>query len=340
VSAVALNVASVGSVKEGFMQVVPHLQAPVGATSNMNVSTAGSPRSNFVIVPVGVDGKISIFLETGGTAYVDVLGYFSPAPSAAPTAGRFVPIASERWVATVDPNRLPVGFSAPRLVNAGETVQIPILPGTAIPMNEASALVVTVTSAASTANGWLRAIPTGGVSGVATVNFLAGVPAGNTSIVQLGAGNTISVYVSQPTRVYVDVVGYITNAAAPPSSAGRFVPLPPGRTYASPFQGGIFAAGETRPIQISGLASPAPAVPTGALAISANIAVVRPLGTGYLQAYASVIPPTSTMNYGANKTVATGVITSLNTAGVTNVFVTQSAHVYIDPNGYFTAASP
>ena len=51
-------------------------------------STVNAARSNFAVVPVSADGKISIYVQAGGNAFVDVLGYFSPAPAFA-SSGRF-----------------------------------------------------------------------------------------------------------------------------------------------------------------------------------------------------------------------------------------------------------
>jgi hypothetical protein len=333
VSAVAINLASAGSVQTGFAQAVPYLQAPVGATTNINVSTVGVARSNFSVVPLSPDGKISIYLQAGGLAFVDVLGYYSPAAEVE-TSGRFVPIEPERWTNTRDANFLPVGFSGVRQANAGETIEVATLATTTVPIAQASALVVTVTSAGSGASGFLRAIPTGASSTAATVNYIAGQPAGNTAIVQLGTGASISVFTSQASDVFVDVVGYITNSTAPSSSAGRFVPVAPGRAYSSvPTP---FTAGEARTIQFEGAAPPAPPIGADSIAISANLAVAGPSATGFLKAYPNTEPPTSSVNYFAGKTVSTGAFVGLNASGQATLKMSAAGNVFVDVNGYFT----
>jgi hypothetical protein len=333
VTAVAINLASAGSLQNGFVQAVPYLQAPVGATANINVSTVGAARSNFSVVPLSPDGKISIYLQAGGSAFVDVLGYYSPADEVE-TAGRFVPIEPERWANTRDANFLPVGFSGVRQANAGETIEVATLASTAVPAGQVSALVVTVTSAGSGANGFLRAIPTGASSTAATVNYLSGQPAGNTAIVQLGTGDSISVFTSQASDVFVDVVGYITNGSAPSSSAGLFVPITPGRAYASPPT--PFTAGEARTITFEGLAPPAPAIGIDSIAISANLAVAGPTATGFLKAYPNTEPPTSSVNYFTGKTVSTGAFVGLNASGQATLKMSAAGNVFVDINGYFT----
>jgi hypothetical protein len=54
------------------------------------------------------------------------------------------------------------------------------------------------------------------------------------------------------------------------------------------------------------------------------------------------VPPlTSTSNYAAGKTVATGTLMGVNQIGVSNSItaaMSQSGHLIIDINGYFVAA--
>ncbi len=341
VSAVAINLASVGAPQNGFLQALPTGKAPLGATASLNVSTIGVARSNFAIVPVGSDGRISIYLQAGGHATVDLLGYFDSTISGAVAAGRFVAINPERWTSTRDAALLPEGFSGPRQAAPGETVTARPVSGSAVDLSAAQALVVYVAAAGTGGGGYLRAQPTGATGlTAATVNYNATSASGNTAIIPLGLdANSISVFTSQSADVFVDVVGYITNDDAPVSTAGQYLPVTPGRAYSTVTIGAPFAAGETRTVPAAGLAAPGPQVPAGASAVSANLAVAQPGANGFLKAYApgAAVPATASVNYAAGKTVSTGNLVGLNPAGQMSVNMSAGGQVFVDINGYFTS---
>jgi hypothetical protein len=76
VSAVALNVTAVSPTSAGYITAWPSLTNRPEA-SNLNFSP-GQNIPNMVIVPVGTDGKISLFNGSGGTVQLlaDVAGYY------------------------------------------------------------------------------------------------------------------------------------------------------------------------------------------------------------------------------------------------------------------------
>ncbi len=348
VSAVVLNLTSVGATRPGFLQAYPYLRAETGGTSTVNLTAAGGVRPNFAVVPLGANGRISVYLSAGGDVLIDVLGYYLDGQGAGSTAGRFVPLATpERWTDTrgLAGAPLPVGFSAPRRAAAGETIEVPWLGGTAVPATGVEALVVTVVSADATAPGYLRADPTGTDvhdPGLAhsDINYGPGSVVANTAIVRLGNGGTISVSTLQASSIVVDVVGYITSAAAPSATTGLFVPIAPGRAYDSRLPTpSPFSAGGTRTLQITGLADPL--VDTDAVGISANLTVTGPTAPGYLKAYPNAAhpPSTSALNYLAGQTVAGGAFLALGAPNpierTVTVMMSQTGHVIIDINGYF-----
>ncbi|MDO8364551.1 MAG: S8 family serine peptidase [Actinomycetota bacterium] len=341
VSAVAINLTSVGSTSVGFLQALPYLRAAVGGTSTLNISTVGPARPNFAIVPVGVDGKISVYIQAGGNVLIDVLGYFADGQVSPTTNGRFVPLASpERWMDTrgLGGAPLPAIYGGiPRPANAGETILVPTLGGTAVPGSGVDALVVNVASAASAGGGFLQIIPTGTVGAThSNVNYNTTSASANTAIVPLGTGNQISVFTSQSTHMLVDVVGYITDNTAATDTYGLFLPITPGRAYDTRLPTpNPFTAGQTRTATLAGLVLPTePHVPVGAVGVSANLTVVAPGGNGNLKVYPSAEPSTSSVNFAAGKTVANGALLALNGNDVT-AKMSQSGHLLIDINGYF-----
>ncbi|MFC9585488.1 PKD domain-containing protein [Streptomyces yangpuensis] len=99
ISAVALNVTVTNPKEAGHLSVFPGGGATPTA-SNLNF-TAGQTIANSVIVPVGQDGKISVFngAWAGVDVIVDVVGYYSTDSKSA-----FRPITPERLGDTRDPN--------------------------------------------------------------------------------------------------------------------------------------------------------------------------------------------------------------------------------------------
>ncbi len=354
VSAVAINLTSVDSKSIGFVQAYPYLRAATGATSTLNVSTVAAARPNFAIVPVGVDGNISIYMQAGGNVVVDLLGYFADGQTTT-AEGRFVPLAEpERWMDTrgIGGAPLPAVFSGtPRQVAAGETVDIPVLAGTAVPditvpSTTVQALVVNVTATGSLLSGFLRVIPKGTVGAThANVNFSYGSSAANTVIVPIGTNQGISIFTNRNADIVVDVVGYITSTDATVDQAGLFVPTTPTRVYntIAPTSN-PFAANEVRSIEVSGGAT---GVPTGVGGVSANLAVTGASANGFLKVFPGLTQPaTSSLNYATAKTVANGALLSVNQGATpadpntVSATMNRSGHLIIDINGYFLEAAP
>jgi Subtilase family len=341
VSAVAINLASVGAPQNGYLQALPTGKARLGATASLNVSTIGAARSNFAIVPVGDDGRISVYMQAGGHATIDVLGYFDSTITGAVTGGRFVAINPERWTSTRDAALLPEGFTRPRQAAAGEAVTVRQLAGSAVDLSVAKALVVYVAAAGAGGGGFLRAEPTGAVGlSSATVNYSSTSASGNTAIIPLGLGtNSISVFTSQSADVFVDVVGFITDDDAAASTAGQYVPITPGRAYSTVAIGAPFSSGETRTVAATGLPAPGPQAPAGASAVSANLAVAQPGVNGFLKAFppGGAVPATASVNYAGGKTASTGNLVGLDAAGQMSLRMSANGQVFVDINGYFTS---
>ncbi|MDH6134739.1 hypothetical protein P3T37_004143 [Kitasatospora sp. MAA4] len=201
VTAVVLNVTVTAPTSEGFLTVVPSGTTPIG-TSNLNWK-AGETIPNQVIVPVGPDGKVTIYNSSLGTTHVvaDVFGYFS---AAAPAGSAFHTSFPRRLMDT----RSGLGTNAAAL-GSGETRQLHLDTTTAV--GKAKAVVLNVTVTEPTSEGFLTAWPTGGSRpNSSNLNWTAGetipnlvtVPVGPDGIVNLtnvSAGNT---------HVIVDLFGY------------------------------------------------------------------------------------------------------------------------------------
>ncbi|MGW7437791.1 hypothetical protein [Streptomyces sp. NPDC054849] len=109
ISAVALNVTVTSPREAGHLSVFPG-GAQTPTASNLNFS-AGQTIANSVIVPVGLDGKISVFngAWAGTDVIVDVVGFYS-----ADSKGAFLPLSPERLLDTRDPASWDGGPLGPR----------------------------------------------------------------------------------------------------------------------------------------------------------------------------------------------------------------------------------
>ena len=332
VSAVAVNITSTRSPATGFIQASPYLAAATGATSTLNISTPGTDRPNFAIVPVGQDGKVSLYLDVGGDVIVDVLGYFQTGTATA-TDGRFVSIAPERWMDSRNAGLLPAGTSAPTLVAAGGIATAVRLATTVVPASGVSALVINVTAADSASPGYLVAMPSGGnPAGTqhSTVNYTPAAPAANSAIVPVGPDGSVAVYTTAATNTLIDVVGYITDATATDTTTGMFQPVTPSRAYDTRALT-AFSAGESRTIALN----TAPGVVANASAISSNLTVTGPTATGFLTVYPVFAPATSNLNYGAGQTVANAALLRVSPSGTVTARMSEAGQLLIDVNGFF-----
>ncbi len=334
VSAVAVNVTSTRTSGFGFIQASPFLGAATGGTSTLNIAVPGNDRPNFAIVPVGRDGKISLYLDAGGDVIVDVLGYFQTG-AATSTDGRFVSISPERWMDTRNAGLFPVGVgtAAPTPANGIATARRP--GATAVPASGVSALVINVTAANSAAPGYMVAMPSGGNPAAtqhSTVNYTPSTPSANTAIVATGADGSVAVFTTAATNIIVDVVGYITDTTAADTTTGLFQPVTPSRAYDSrnaPLT--AFAAGEARTIALNTV----PGVAANASAVSSNLTAIGTNATGFLTVYPTTEPSTSNLNFGPGQVVANGSLLRLSPSGTVTAKMSEAAHLLVDINGFF-----
>jgi hypothetical protein len=334
VSAVAVNVTSTHTSGFGFIQAAPYLGAATGGTSTLNIAVPGNDRPNFAIVPVGQDGKISLYLDSGGDVIVDVLGYFQTG-AATSTDGRFVSIAPERWMDSRNVGLFPVGVNSATPVAANAVAGARRPAGTAVPGAGVKALVINVTAANSAAPGYMVAMPSGGNPAAtqhSTVNYTPTTPSANTAIVAVGPDGSVSVFTTAATDIIIDVVGYITDASGADTTTGLFQPVTPARAYDSrnaPLT--AFAATEARTIALNTVSG----VAANASAVSGNLTAIGTNAIGFLTVFPTTEPATSNLNFGPGQVVANGSLLRLSPSGTVTAKMSEAAHLLIDINGFF-----
>jgi hypothetical protein len=186
--------------------------------------------------------------------------------------------------------------------------------------------------------------PAGGAKPlVSTLNSFGGLVVANAAIVPAGAGGAVSVYVTDPTDVILDINGYFDSTSGPSSS--WFYPATPCRVAdtrnpTGEFGGPSVFAGQTRnfPIPLSPCSSAA--IPTGysVTAYSLNVTAVPDADyLGYLTTWptGSSQPLVSTLNSWTGTVVANAALVPSGSNGSISVFATDPTGVVLDINGYF-----
>jgi hypothetical protein len=323
--AVAANVTLVPKGQLGYLTIWPAGQSqPVVSTMN---ALDGRVKANAVIVGVGTNQAVSVYVTDAADVVLDVNGFFVPPATADSLA--FYPAAPCRLLDT----RLPASGG---LMAALETRRIDV--GVKCLPSGARAYSMNVTVVPQGPLGFLTLWPDGiARPTVSTLNAPTGTVVANAALAQ-GSGSTpglngaMNVYVTEPSHVIIDVNGYF----APPSSNGlAFYPVAPCRIVDTRLNGGPMARLETRDFNVPAVT--ACGVPAAARAYSLNATVVPSAAFGYLTLWAAgeTMPVVSTLNAVDAAITSNLAIVPASTAGVIRAFVPDSTHLLLDVSGYF-----
>ncbi len=256
-----------------------------------------------------------------------------------PAAGlQFVPVPPCRLADT----RMPAGaFGGPALpANAIRSFAIP-QSGCGIPLS-AAAYSLNVTVVPQGPLSFLTLWPTGQAQPVvSTLNSFGGTVVANAAIVPAGTDGAVSVYVTNPTDVILDINGYF---ALPGANSVSFYPATPcriadTRMATGPFGGPSMSGGLGRDFPLASSSC----VPAAASAYSLNVTVVPdPLVhyLGFLTAWPTgqARPNVSTLNSWAGKVVANAAIVPSGSNGSISVFASDATDTILDIDGYFAAS--
>ena len=327
--AYSLNVTVVPPAGLGYLTIWPTGQTqPYVSTLN---SLNGAIIANAAIVPAGTGGAVSVFVTNATDVVIDINGYFAP-PTGPALA--FYPVTPCRVADTRNPNG---PFGGPSL-GAGGTRNFTVPSSACGIPSTAQAYSLNMTVVPPGPLEYLTAWPAGQTQPyVSTLNALQGQIAANAAIVPAGAGGAISVYVSDPSNVIIDINGYF----APPGGAGAlyFYPVTPCRVAdtrnpTGALGGPSLGAGATRTFPVP---SSSCGLPTTAQAYSFNMTVVPPGQLFYLTTWPAgqAQPVVSTLNDLQGQIVANAAIVPAGASGAISVYVSDAANVVIDVNGYF-----
>ncbi len=162
-----------------------------------------------------------------------------------------------------------------------------------------------------------------------TLNYASGQTIANGTIVQVGTGGEICIYVHTSSHVIIDVTGYF-------ASDSKYFPTTPYRRLDTRSTT-MPSADSTQCYAVAGQNG----IPASATAVVLNVVAVAATGAGFMTAYPSGIaaPLASTLNYASGQTIANGAIVEVGVAGEVCVFVKTASHLILDVFGYFDANS-
>ncbi len=316
IGAVALNLTATEATGPGFVTVWPSgNQRPL--VSSLNLERVGQTVPNLVIVPVGSNGRVSIYTMGGTHMIADVLGWF-------PANGALHTIQPERILDT-RPGVGQVGYAGSK-PDSQSTVELQVSGRAGLPQTGVAVAVLNVTMTQTDAPGYVAAWPSGSTQPMTSnVNAsAAGQTIQNFVMVPVGANGKINLFTLAGTHLIADLVAWL-----PPNSG--FVPTPP--TH-SP------RAVDTRGFAVTML----PPIPGGGFVTASgpgvqliNVIATNTGGPGYLTIYPSgtTRPRASNVNVErAGQTIANAALVRSGPTGYT-VYTLSSAHIVIDSFGSF-----
>jgi hypothetical protein len=202
-SAVVMTLTVDRGLAPGYVQAIPTAgPTPLQASSNINIDQAGETMANTVIVPLGTDGAVTLFTQSGADLVVDVVGYFTGPSDPSSTTGLFNPIPPRR----IHDSRLEGG-----LVSSGATFDVPVRADPQLAAIPPSAVVGNLTATDTTASGYVQLIPTGTttpVGSTSTLNINGPNRIVAASNILSGVTGSITVHNQTATNLVYDVTGY------------------------------------------------------------------------------------------------------------------------------------
>jgi hypothetical protein len=159
----------------------------------------------------------------------------------------------------------------------------------------------------------------------------------NAAIVPVGSNDSVSVFVTDPANVILDINGYFGQ----PGGAGAltFYPLVPCRVVDTRRAAGAFGGPEMEAQSTRSFALPASgcSVPSTAKAYSLNVTVVPDGLLSFLTAWPTGAgqPFVSTLNSFDGSIVANAAIVPAGANGAVSIYVTDRTQVILDIDGYF-----
>jgi pseudomonalisin len=318
--AYSLNVTAVPNGPLGYLTLWPTGQTqPTVSTLNSD----GRVKANAAIVPSGTNGGVSVYVTNPSNIVLDIDGYFVPAGTASALA--FYPLTPCRVVDT----RNAAGPLGGPTVAGGTSRNFPLQSSSCGIPSDAMAYSLNVTAIPEGSLGYLTMWPSGQNQPlVSTLNAPTGAVTANAAIVPAGSNGDVSVYVSNPSDVVLDVNGYF---AAPGANGLSLYPTTPCRVLDTRSSSGAFN-GTLGVAVMNSFCAPS----STAQAYVLNATVVPSGSLGYLTLWPAgeTQPVVSTLNAGDGVVTSNmAIVPTMN--GSIDAFSSNSTELILDISSYF-----
>ena len=311
-----LNVTAVNNSDSGFVTVYPCGTTRPSASSFNPIG--GSITHNLVAAGIGTGGKVCIYTGVTGDLIVDVQGFH-------PATAEYTPTQPERLLDTR-------GGAKP---TAGQTIVLDVTSvGSAQVPDDASAVILNVTSSGSDAEGWITVYPCGSpVPNASNVNLIPGLDRANLVVAKIGTGGNTCLYVSQATNVIADIQGFVPSSSSFVSAVPeRVLDTRPGGQVS--YSGAKPIGGQTIELRVAGFGTTN--IPADAGTVMLNVTVTQSATGGFVTVYpcGSPVPNASNLNL-TGITKANLVAAKIGSGGRVCLTTTGDTHLIADIAGYF-----
>lgn len=221
VAAVVVNITGTEALGPGYVTAWASGTDRPG-TANLNMERAGQTAGNLAVVPVGTDGYIRLFTQSGTHLIVDAFGWFSTT-SILQTSSTPTRVLDTRPVSLV-------GYSGPK-PGQGDAVLVSLAGAGGMPASGVAAAIVNIVATEATGPGYITVWADGRPQPfTANLNVdAAGQTIGNFAIVPVSAQSAIRFFTQSGTHLVVDLFGWFpvelpdTAPQVPPTEDGNLV---------------------------------------------------------------------------------------------------------------------
>ena len=318
IGAVAMNLTATAATDRGFVSIWPS-GSPRPTVSSLNLERQGQTLPNLVIVPVGANGRVSIYTQSGTHLVADLLAWF-------PARGALKTLLPQRILDT-RPGIGQVGYAGDK-PGANATVRLQVAGRAGLPTTGVAAAVVNVTITEATAPGFVAVHPSGVQRPFSSnLNATTGQTIQNLVIVPVGDDGAVNLYTMSGGHLIADLVAWL-----PPNSG--YVPTPSMRFPRIVDTRDVLVGPGTGPVPGGGSLT----VHVGSGVNVLNVTAVDAAGPGFFTVWpAGTIRPTASNLNAESKghTIPNAVIVSGNEAGNVEIFTQTGADLVVDAFGRF-----
>ncbi len=327
VAAVTMNVTGTNPTSADWVVAYPD-GSPRPQSSDLNVKS-GETDPNLVTVPVGADGYVDLYNASGRIDLIaDVQGYYSTSPSTqsgqGTDGGLFTPVVPTRILDTRN------GTGAPEQPAGPGSTTVVALPAGTVPL-DATAVIVNVTAASPTTDGFITAYPgAGALPNVSDLNLKAGQTTSNAVVLPVDSSRSIRLFNRLGrTALIADVQGYFSSSPA----GAAYVPTAPTRLVDTRVGSRHLGAGADLRIKVTGVQG----VPAGIGAVTVNLTGTGSTRATYLTAFGSgSLPIASNLDLTPGQTRPALVTVPVNSNGYITVHNAYgTVDVIADLEGYY-----